>query len=56
MKDRLTSGIPNQKVSDQEAFKDFMLQIKKFNQKLDLSLKYFLNDQGGAQNGKGQSG
>jgi hypothetical protein len=32
-----------------------MLQIKKFNQKLDLSLNYFLNDQS-AQNGKVQSG
>ena len=55
VKDRLTGGISDQKLADHEAFKEFMYQIKKFNQKLDLSLNYFLNDQSG-HNGKGQSG
>lgn len=45
LRDKLDVGQPDLKKSDQEAFTEFLTQIRKFNQKLDLSLNYFLNDE-----------
>jgi len=44
LEDRLASGIQDLRQKDNEHFVEFMTQIKRFNQKLDLSLKYFLDN------------